>query len=693
MRHAVLILSLALAAGPGFAADPPADEPVHGGKKLSEWVKQLEDKDPTARADAGRAIGIMGPQAKAAVPALIKALKDPEPSVRDWACYGLSNIGPHAKDAVPALEDLLLHDKTMKVRRIAANALGSIGPAAKPAVPSLIKTLQDDDPWMRHFAAVTLGALGESAKDAVPELIKAFGDEEYVVQKSAVEAVGQIGPKAKEAVPALLKVWRDPGEYEKTRKAAAKLSLLSRGGLPGGEGRHGLAGLDGADLGCGARPDRADRLALLRPVFRQEHEGDHGRAHQKHRAGGDGTPHQRLALPRPARARPGPVVLVVLVVLVMPGAWRRWRLVLVVLAAATNRLLGGLLPRRRLFVLPGGQGRQRVLLDEGCRGREFVRRLVGVLGLLFAQRFEQGRRRLVALLRPLRQQAPEHPAQLVGNVAGQGAEVRLAAAAAGAQEPERGAEGGDGRPHVAGGVVARGPEQAKIEEFDGDPPLDIGAARHAKVGRRQVARHQPLALQQGQRPRGLHEDATRRVAPERPVALDVLGETFAFDRLHRQVPCAAGLAEVQHADDVAGAHPGGPLGLAPEAVAGGGVAGQLGGEHLEDDRAAGVDVGRAVGGAETTKGHRRLDLVRSDAEAAARSLGGWLGGHRADPRGRGGRGYGGVGKVRDYSRRHGPASTRRAWSFAPAAAKPLSLLKAPLYRQPARLAGLLRLNG
>jgi len=222
MRHAVLILSLALAAGPGFAADPPADEPVHGGKKLSEWVKQLEDKDPTARADAGRAIGIMGPQAKAAVPALIKALKDPEPSVRDWACYGLSNIGPHAKDAVPALEDLLLHDKTMKVRRIAANALGSIGPAAKPAVPSLIKTLQDDDPWMRHFGAVTLGALGESAKDAVPELIKAFGDEEYVVQKSAVEAVGQIGPKAKEAVPALLKVWRDPGEYEKTRKAAAK---------------------------------------------------------------------------------------------------------------------------------------------------------------------------------------------------------------------------------------------------------------------------------------------------------------------------------------------------------------------------------------------------------------------------------------------------------------------------------------
>src|SRR5689334_14055737 len=142
MRHAVVILSLVL------AADPPAAEPVHEGKKLSEWVKQLEDKDPAARGEAGRAIGIMGPKAKAAVPALIKALKDKEASVRDWACYGLSNIGPDAKDAVPALEDLLLNDKERKVRSVAANALGSIGAAAKPAVPSLRKTLKDPDPWM-----------------------------------------------------------------------------------------------------------------------------------------------------------------------------------------------------------------------------------------------------------------------------------------------------------------------------------------------------------------------------------------------------------------------------------------------------------------------------------------------------------------------------------------------------------------
>ena len=83
-------------------------------------------------------------------------VKDPEPSVRDWACYGLSNIGPDAKDAVPALEDLLLHDKTMKVRRIAANALGSIGPDAREAVPALQGAARDPDAAVRSYAAKAL---------------------------------------------------------------------------------------------------------------------------------------------------------------------------------------------------------------------------------------------------------------------------------------------------------------------------------------------------------------------------------------------------------------------------------------------------------------------------------------------------------------------------------------------------------
>src|SRR5947208_2609097 len=71
MRNGILIAWLALFAAPGWA-----DEPVHKGKKLSEWIKQLADKDPEERGAAGKAIGLIGAKAKAAVPALIKALKD-----------------------------------------------------------------------------------------------------------------------------------------------------------------------------------------------------------------------------------------------------------------------------------------------------------------------------------------------------------------------------------------------------------------------------------------------------------------------------------------------------------------------------------------------------------------------------------------------------------------------------------------
>ena len=68
MRHGILIVWLVLLAVPAFADD----EPMHEGKKLSAWIKQMDDKDSAKRAEAARAIGIIGPKGKAAVPGLTK---------------------------------------------------------------------------------------------------------------------------------------------------------------------------------------------------------------------------------------------------------------------------------------------------------------------------------------------------------------------------------------------------------------------------------------------------------------------------------------------------------------------------------------------------------------------------------------------------------------------------------------------
>ncbi len=56
------------------------------------------------RERAALALGLIGPAAKEAVPALIATLRDEDGLVRGYAAYALGEIGPAANEAVPALE-------------------------------------------------------------------------------------------------------------------------------------------------------------------------------------------------------------------------------------------------------------------------------------------------------------------------------------------------------------------------------------------------------------------------------------------------------------------------------------------------------------------------------------------------------------------------------------------------------------
>jgi hypothetical protein len=85
---------------------------------------------------AAEAMGKIGPDAKAAIPALIAALKDNDKEVRRAATYALSNIGPEAKAAVPALTKAL-KDKDGNVRVYAAKALEKIN------IPETRKALEE----------------------------------------------------------------------------------------------------------------------------------------------------------------------------------------------------------------------------------------------------------------------------------------------------------------------------------------------------------------------------------------------------------------------------------------------------------------------------------------------------------------------------------------------------------------------
>ncbi len=102
------ITSLGKMGEPAVSALTDALKNKEGTKKPKKGDKKAPkatDRTAFLRAKAAQALGTIGPDAKAAVPALIEALKDT--SIRNDAVVALGNIGPDAKDAVPALREAI----------------------------------------------------------------------------------------------------------------------------------------------------------------------------------------------------------------------------------------------------------------------------------------------------------------------------------------------------------------------------------------------------------------------------------------------------------------------------------------------------------------------------------------------------------------------------------------------------------
>ncbi len=97
------------------------------------------------------------------MPGLIQALDDEQAA--HWACVLLREIGPDAKAAVPALTAKLDDDRE-EIRMQALLALGAIGEAAAPAVPQIAAALQNE--LVAPTATFVLGQLGTIPADAEP---------------------------------------------------------------------------------------------------------------------------------------------------------------------------------------------------------------------------------------------------------------------------------------------------------------------------------------------------------------------------------------------------------------------------------------------------------------------------------------------------------------------------------------------
>jgi HEAT repeat protein len=209
-----------------IVGDGPADP-----EDVPALVKALKYDEARVRIDAAEDLGLIGPKAADAVPALLKiAERDADPLVRIAAAKAVAGIDPKNETALPLLIEAL-KDKTSKVRKRAAESLGELGPGAKSAVSALVKAVKDSEPNVSWAAVDALGQIGPDAESAVPALIDAL--KEANTRSAAADSLGQIGPTARAAVSALEVVLKGDDVTARWPAAVALVRIGGAGTKPG----------------------------------------------------------------------------------------------------------------------------------------------------------------------------------------------------------------------------------------------------------------------------------------------------------------------------------------------------------------------------------------------------------------------------------------------------------------------------
>jgi HEAT repeat protein len=183
----------------GTAPKSPAPSIVMTAQ-VQALVKQLKDETAEVRGAAAESLGALGPDAKAAVPALVERVQDDV-----WSISGFSrdnSSGNTSKDAAVAalltiapdeVEAALVRATESRNERVKMWATAKLGTLSKEIPKSagkdsvsrrvavLVKQLKDGDAKVRHAAAVSLGSLGEEAQPAVPALIERIKDDVWTI--------------------------------------------------------------------------------------------------------------------------------------------------------------------------------------------------------------------------------------------------------------------------------------------------------------------------------------------------------------------------------------------------------------------------------------------------------------------------------------------------------------------------------
>lgn len=130
-------------------------------EEIAGYIKILDDlaQPSKKRAEAARALGVVGKRAGAAFPSLLRAATGNDRVLKSAALYALGRVPIDPVQAIPVyIESLKDHDP--RIRAHAAFNLGRAGIGAKEAIPALMQACKDLDEKVRTTATNTLTELG-----------------------------------------------------------------------------------------------------------------------------------------------------------------------------------------------------------------------------------------------------------------------------------------------------------------------------------------------------------------------------------------------------------------------------------------------------------------------------------------------------------------------------------------------------
>jgi HEAT repeat protein len=198
-------------------------DPAQARLSAQEWLRQLgpdarravpalialtrSTNDLFARAAGVGTLAIVGRETPEAAAAIVGMLKDTNAAIHPAAAFAIGDLGTNANAAVPALIEYTKNQFQLLPYN-SLLALGHIGSGARDAMPVVLEAF--DDPTLRNNALVALEGISANQEAPVSRMIDMLRDSNSVDQRMlALKVLLTVGPAAQAALPVLERMRTD----------------------------------------------------------------------------------------------------------------------------------------------------------------------------------------------------------------------------------------------------------------------------------------------------------------------------------------------------------------------------------------------------------------------------------------------------------------------------------------------------